>query len=61
MTARILQLPRTHAGRALLRECLYVIRDWRWPDGAAIEEDDFDAQAAEMEAAGIRFEKRRAT
>jgi len=49
MSARIVRLPQTVAGRALLRECLPFISNWCWPDGAPIDDDDFDAQAAEIE------------
>ncbi len=49
MSARIFKLPTTPAGRTLLRECLPFITDWRWPDGAPIDDDDFDAQATEIE------------
>lgn len=48
MSARILTLPRTPAGRALLRDCMPYTTDWRWPNGAPIEDEDFDEQAAEM-------------
>jgi hypothetical protein len=50
MSARIICLPRTAAGRKLLRECFRDepdIYDYRWPNGAAIEDDDLDADAAE--------------
>lgn len=49
MTARVFRLPITPAGRQLLRDCLFVIADWRWPDGAPIDDDDFDEQAAEID------------
>lgn len=51
MTARIIPLPRTAAGRAVLRECIHgplVCADYRWPDGSPVEGDDFDAMAVEM-------------
>jgi hypothetical protein len=49
MDARIFHLPVTPAGRRLLRDCLFVITDWRWPNGDPIDDDDFDEQAAEID------------
>jgi len=49
MTARVFRLPYTAAGRALLRDCLPCIRDWCWPNGDPIDDDDFDEQAAELD------------
>jgi hypothetical protein len=46
MTARLIPLPRTAGGRALLRELLQGICDYRWPNGDAIEDEDFDELAA---------------
>ncbi|CCG40878.1 hypothetical protein [Magnetospirillum molischianum] len=48
MSARILTLPRTPAGRALLRDCIPYTSDWRWPNGDPIEIEDFDEQAVLM-------------
>jgi hypothetical protein len=50
MSARIIRLPRTAAGRAALRECIHNdpnVCDYRWPDGCAIEEEDFDGMVLE--------------
>jgi hypothetical protein len=44
--ARIIHLPRTPAGRELLRECIRDVCDYRWPNGDAIEDEDFDELAA---------------
>jgi hypothetical protein len=49
MSARILFLPKTAAGRALLRGCLPYARNGQLPDGLSLYETDFDAYAAEFE------------
>ena len=51
--ARIIQLPITLAGRALLREAATFIGGWGKPGGAALEEFDWDASAAEDERQGL--------
>jgi hypothetical protein len=47
MTARIIRLPATQAGRNLLREAAILIGGWGKPGGAALAEFDWDASAVE--------------
>src|SRR5215471_11297204 len=46
-TARVIRLPVTQAGRGLLREAAKMIGGWGKFGGAALEEFDWDASAAE--------------
>ena len=47
ISARIIRLPVTPAGRELLREAAVMIGGWGKPGGAALEDFDWDASADE--------------
>jgi hypothetical protein len=47
VSARVIRLPKTPAGRELLREAAVMIGGWGKPGGAVLEDFDWDASAAE--------------
>jgi len=53
MTARIIQLPTTQAGRVLLREAAILIGGWGASGGAELEAFDWDESAKLDEEMGI--------
>jgi hypothetical protein len=53
MTARVIRLPATPAGKALLREAALIIGGWGRPGGATLEDFDWDQDALELEEMGI--------
>jgi hypothetical protein len=53
MTARVIRLPSTPAGKALLREAAIICGGWGRPGGATLEDFDWDQDAVELEEMGI--------
>jgi hypothetical protein len=51
--ARVIRLPRTSAGRELLREAAITIGGWGNPGGAELEAFDWDASAVLDQEMGL--------
>ena len=47
MTARVLRLPITKAGREHLRDCVRLAGGWRFPDGSNAADYDWDQAVIE--------------
>jgi hypothetical protein len=56
MTARIMKLPCTVAGRELLREATILIGGWGKAAGAELEEFDWDGSAEKRRRLGVSVE-----
>ena len=57
MTAGILKLPQTEAGKALLRLCVKVSRGWDFPDDTNAADFDWDDAAVEAERDNEAYEQ----
>ena len=58
MSAGILRLPQTEAGKALLRLCVKVSHHgWDFPDGTNAADHEWDALAIEVEHTNAAYDR----